>query len=53
MKILNDYELKIFRNKYFKVYGDDIITVSYVVHNNIIEYLINEHYIFKKYKRAK
>ena len=47
MKTLNRIELKEFTNKYFRVYGDDIRKVTYIIYDDITEYLINEHFIYK------
>lgn len=46
MKNLNRSEIKKFVNKYFKIYGTDIRRVSYIIYDDIIEYLVNDHYIF-------
>ncbi len=46
MKNMNRYEIEEFANKYFKVYGTDIRKVSYIIYDDIIEYLVNDHYIF-------
>lgn len=46
MKTLNRIELKEFTNKYFKIYGCDIRKVSYIVYDDITEYLINDHLIY-------
>lgn len=51
MKKMNRLELKVFINKYFKEYGNDIKRVSYIIHKNRIEYLINEHCLFIKRKQ--
>lgn len=46
MKILNNKEMKLFTEKYFKEFDYDIKKVSYFEYNGKIEYLINDHYIF-------
>lgn len=46
MKNMNRVELKQFVQEYFKEYGDDIRKVSYIIFDDRIEYLINEHYLF-------
>ena len=45
-KILNEKELKVFINRYFKEYGNDIKKVSLISYKGINEYLLNDHYIF-------
>lgn len=47
-KVLNEKEMKIFINKYFKEWNTDIKKVSIISYNKIDEYLINGHYIFIK-----
>lgn len=46
MKNLNRIEIKEFVDKYFKLYGNDIRKVSYIVYDDKTEYLINNHYLF-------
>ena len=48
MKTMNRIELRKFITKYFKVYGNDIKKVSYIIYKDRIEYLINDHYLFVK-----
>ena len=45
-KILNEKELKVFINRYFKEYKNDIKKVSLITYKGINEYLVNDHYIF-------
>ncbi len=46
MKNMNRVELKQFAQKYFKEYNNDIRRVSYIIHDDRIEYLINGWYLF-------
>ena len=46
MKTLNEVQMKKFVDKYFKEWGNDIFKVTLVEHDDIDEYLINEHYLF-------
>ena len=46
MKHMNRVELKRFTRKYFPEYEDDIRKVSYIVYEDRVEYLINNHYLF-------
>ena len=41
-------EIKVFANKYFKGFEQDIHSVSYFIYNNKVEYLVNNHYILLK-----
>lgn len=47
MKHMNRIEKKEFTNKYFKEYGSDIRKVSYIIYDGVIEYLINDFYLFR------
>ena len=46
MKNMNRVELEQFTQKYFKEYGNDIRKVSYIIHDDRIEYLVNDWYLF-------
>lgn len=46
MKKLSRDEIIKFANKYFPMYKGDIKSVSYFEYNGIIEYLVNDHYLF-------
>ena len=46
MKTLNELQMRDFIDKYFKEWDKDIFKVSVVEHDDIYEYLINEHYLF-------
>lgn len=45
-KVLNNYEIQDFINKYLKGWSSDIKKVSVLQYDNRCEYLINDHYIF-------
>ncbi len=45
-EVLNEEERKLFVEKFFKGWDNDIWKVSRISYQNIEEYLINEHYIF-------
>ena len=45
-KVLNDIERLEFANKYFQKWVQDIWKVSTTSYQNVIEYLINDHYLF-------
>lgn len=45
-RLLNKKEMKIFINKYFRGWDEDIKSVSVISYDNVDEYLINGHYIF-------
>lgn len=45
-KLLNEKELEVFINRYFKEYKNDIKKVSLITYKGINEYLVNDHYIF-------
>lgn len=47
-KLLNEEELKIFVDNYFKEWGKDIKKASVVSYNGIDEYLINDAVLFIK-----
>lgn len=47
MKVLNNQELKNFVDKYFKEWNTDIYKVSVVEHDDVFEYLVNDHYLFQ------
>lgn len=47
MKHMNRIEIKEFTNKYFPIYKNDIKSVSYIIYEYYIEFLINNHYIYK------
>ncbi len=46
MKHMNRIEIEKFTDKYFPNYKGDIRKVSYIVYQDRIEYLINNHYLF-------
>lgn len=46
MKNMNRVELEQFAQKYFKEYNNDIRRVSYIIHDDRIEYLVNDWYLF-------
>lgn len=46
MKNMNRVEIREFTEKYFPQYKGDIRRVSYIVYEDRIEYLINEHYLY-------
>lgn len=48
MKHMSRIELEKFIIKYFRVYGKDIKKVSYIIYEDRIEYLINDHYLYSK-----
>ena len=43
---MNRLEIKEFTKKYFPEYLGDIRKVTYIIYDDCIEYLINEHYLF-------
>lgn len=45
MKLVGE-ELDLFIETYFKAWGKDIISVSYIDCKDRIEYLVNGHYLF-------
>lgn len=47
LKQLNKDELKCFVNKYFKEWNDDIYKVTLMEHDDVLEYLVNDHYLFQ------
>lgn len=47
MKNMNRIEIKNFVRKYFKEYEGDIMKISYINHEKVTEYLINNHYLFR------
>lgn len=46
-KVLNEKEVNEFVEKYFKIWKKDIWKVTSIKYDNITEYMINEHYLFK------
>lgn len=47
MNKMNRTEIEGFTNKYFPTYKNDIRRISYVIYEHYIDFLINEHYIYK------
>ena len=45
-EILSKEDMSIFTNEYFSQFKKDIWKVSHISYGNVIEYLINDHYIF-------
>ncbi len=45
-EVLDEKEQEKFVNQFFKGWDNDIWKVSKISYKNIVEYLINEHYIF-------
>lgn len=46
-KILDEKERDNFVRKYFNAWAGDIWKVSSIEYNGVVEYLINEHYLFR------
>lgn len=48
-KKLNEKERKEFTERYFKVWGDDIVEVTCFEYNDFKSYLVNGHYLLAIY----
>jgi len=49
---LTEEEIKDFAAKYLPEWEDDIIHVSRISYNGVVEYMVNHHYLIVIYKNA-
>lgn len=46
---LNKEDMELFVEEYFPEFKKDIFKVSHISYGNVIEYLINDYYLYKIY----